>query len=610
MKSILIGLDAFDPQVFEELREKQELPHLAAFADQGSYRHLTISNPAQSEVSWTSLATGLNPGEHGLFDFVHRNPSNYQMLVSLLPTSKSIVGTQFVPPHQAKTFFDQAVEDGYPATSLWWPATFPAKQASPVASIPGLGTPDILGQLGVGSFLSESTDYEQAKYKSRLGTLKREGKQRLTGQLQGPGKMKGGQVEHVMTDFALDLSDAQEPILEIGKDRIVLKPGEWSPIFEVPFKLGRLSSMSGITRAIMPKADSSEIYFLPLQIHPLRSPWPYATPTSMIKQAWQETGPFLTLGWPQDTTSLDEGIIDDAQFLTLCEQIVASRERVFLQQLDQFEEGVLAIVFDTLDRVQHMFYGRDKSILAAWYKQIDALFGRLLKAIQERGHADARILVMSDHGFAPFDYKVHLNRWLVENQWMSTQSPDQQKNLNPVSWMDSKAYALGLNSLYLNLVGREGQGTIAQTDYEKFRAELKDNLLEWQGPDGRNILEQVWFREEVFEGAHSADAPDLVMGYATGYRASAETGVGGFGSRTIESNTDKWHADHCINPASVPGVLLTNFDLGDLAHPSYRDIPEMVLGRSFSGKGSQPREGLSDEDQKLIEERMKGLGYL
>ena len=611
MKTVLVGFDAFDPRVFEDLLADNQLPNLKQFADAGSYRRLAIANPAQSEVSWTSIATGLNPAGHGLFDFVHRNPENYALEVSLLPTASGVLGTNFTQPHQARTFFDQAVEQGYPATSLWWPATFPARLASPVQSIPGLGTPDILGQLGVGAFFTAQSGLQQADYKSRLRPLKPEGGKSFSGLLPGPGRKKGSAVETAELPFEFQVSADHSVSLKIGKETVIFNVSAWSPIFEVNFKLGMLSSLTGITRAIVSLEPEPQIYFLPLQIHPLHSPWAYASPPGLVKQAWEQHGPFLTLGWPQDTTALDEGIITDEQFLSLCDDVISSREKVFMQQLAAFDEGVLAIVFDTLDRVQHMFFSRDKEILAAWYLKLDALFGRILGALKSRGHDDARVLVMSDHGFAPYEHKANLNRWLIENEWLSVKSPEPQKNLSQVDWSASRAYALGLNSLYINLKGREGQGQVPMEKVEETRRELKDSLLKWKGPDGKQVFDEVWLREEVFSGPHLQHAPDLVTGYAPGYRASAETGLGGYGAKPIETNTDHWSADHCINPAAVPGVLLTSFDLADLQHPSYEHIPELVLGQSFETGSSEPAERVvSQEEQDIIEERMKGLGYL
>ena len=150
MKTILVGFDAFDPVFFERLHNQGKTPNLSAFLEKSGYSPFQVSNPPQSEVSWTSIATGLNPGGHGIFDFVHRNPESYGLFVSLLPTKGSLLGTTFTPPHNAGTIFDTAVKAGYPASSLWWPATFPSRLGSPVHTIPGLGTPDIFCQLGVG----------------------------------------------------------------------------------------------------------------------------------------------------------------------------------------------------------------------------------------------------------------------------------------------------------------------------------------------------------------------------------------------------------------------------------------------------------------------------
>ena len=158
MRVVIIGLDAFEPRRFERLYEEGRVPNLARYVDVNAYARFAVSNPPQSEVSWTSIATGLNPGGHGMFDFVHRNPANYALNVSLLPTKSGFGGTQFAEPFSAKTIFDQAVSQGYPATALWWPALFPARVKSPVRSLPGLGTPDLLGRLGVGTLFTTNKD--------------------------------------------------------------------------------------------------------------------------------------------------------------------------------------------------------------------------------------------------------------------------------------------------------------------------------------------------------------------------------------------------------------------------------------------------------------------
>src|SRR3990172_11205646 len=145
MRTVIVGFDSFDPINFERLSEAGKTPNLGKFSTKGGYSRLEVCSPPQTEVSWTSIATGVDPGSHGIFDFVHRDPATYLPYISLLPTRKTALGEQFVPPYTTKTLFQEAAELGYPATALWWPALFTARPNIPVATIPGLGTPDIRG---------------------------------------------------------------------------------------------------------------------------------------------------------------------------------------------------------------------------------------------------------------------------------------------------------------------------------------------------------------------------------------------------------------------------------------------------------------------------------
>lgn len=611
MKTLLIGFDAFDPKVFERLHGQGKLPHLGKLASFGGYQRFNVSNPAQSEVSWTSIATGLNPGGHGLFDFVHRNPKNYSLHVSLLPTTRGVLGTQFTQPHQSQTIFDHAVEHGYPASALWWPAMFPARQTSPVQTIPGLGTPDILGRLGTNYYFTTAPDnFNNDELKTQIEPLSKNARGDYAGVLQGPLVKKDGGLAPSEIEFQLQMLDENTAQYYIQKQALDLQIDQWSPIFEIAFKLGMMVSVKAVTRVVLKKMDGElGLYMLPLQIHPMRSPWPYASPSNFIKKTWKANGPFLTLGWPQDTTGLEEGFISDKQFLELCDSIVVSREQVFMQQLADFEEGVLGIVFDTLDRVQHMFWRDRQDVIDEWYLKLDALFGRIVDEAVPLGD-DTRILMVSDHGFARFDHKVNLNRILQEQGVLNTQEGQTSGGLEDVDWSRTQAYALGLNSIYLNLEGREGQGVVAVDQIGGTVDKLKGSLKNIKGPDGKTVFENVYAGSEVFEGKLVAEAPDVLLGYAPGYRASAETGLGKWAAEAITPNKDHWGADHCIDPAMVQGVLFSNHGLQDLPNPSYKDIPQLVVGTELEDKQTGQRPALSDEDQAEVEERLKGLGYL
>lgn len=606
MKTIIIGFDAFDPNTVERLSDKGRLPNLQRLMNSGGYSRLQIANPAQSEVSWTSIATGLGPAGHGLYDFVHRNPATYGIHISMLPTKKDLFGTRFVNAHNSKTLFDQAAAEGYPATSLWWPVTFPARQGSSVHTIPGLGTPDIHGRLGVGTFYGIEAAEGTDDYKSNIVSLKPSDKGIFRSTIRGPAQ-RGDRVPRI--EFELEVHDDRRSTLKIAGSQYELTSSTWSEVITLVFRMKLGFKAHAITRAIM--ADGFEypgLYFLPLQIHPHHSNWPYAHPPNFVKRLWKSHGPFLTLGWPQDTTALDEGLLSDEQFILLCESVFQSRRSVFLSEVEQFGEGVLACVFDSLDRLQHMFLRDRPELIDEWYRKHDLLLGEILDILESKKQRDIRLLVLSDHGFTRFDYKVHLNTWLIEQDLLKPKDKEGISGMANIDWSKSQAYAIGLSSLYLNLEGREREGAVKPQERDKLIRQIQARLLDWIGPTGDHVVSNAWPAEKLQDWQASKYAPDLILGYSRGYRGSAATGLGQWKSSTTEANADHWGADHCVDPSFVPGVIFSNHKL-EIESPSYEHIPSMALGSPFERSGTAETI-MPDEDQEALEKRLRDLGYL
>ena len=621
MRALLLGFDSFDPIIFEKLSNQGALPALQRLAEKNGYSRFQVSSPPQTEVSWTSIATGADPGEHGIFDFVHRNPATYTPFISILPTQSNILGTQFIPPYKAHTLFEEAIDQGYPATALWWPAMFPARPESPVHMLPGLGTPDIRGQLGVGMLYSNDTELSHASRRAGIIPSEKGGKTQVLpltgkgpgyrGNIQGPQNNKKGE-KVIETEFELDLIDEQCAVFRLKKQSVEIRLGQWSPIIDIIFKAGIFVEIHAITRVILTSINPVKLYFIPLQIHPLHSLWRYGAPASFVKETWKSASPFLTLGWPQDTTGLEDGCITDNQFLALCDDIFSAREKILRYHMRNFREGVLASIFDDLDRIQHMFRRGHPEFVETWYKKLDAFVGRVRDEVDTWDGEKTHLMVLSDHGFADFKYKVHVNQKLQKLGYLHkvTNADQDVRNLSAINWAQSKAYAVGLNSLYVNLAGREGQGSVSVTEIEQTTRTIQADLQAWIGPDGKPVFNRVYLRHEVFNGQLRSYGPDLVLGYSTGYRASSETGLGGWEKEEIEENHDHWEADHCIDAKLVPGVLFSNKGLDDFPNPSFRDIPAMVVGKYLDHTKSASPVVSGDEDQQTLEERLKGLGYL
>jgi predicted AlkP superfamily phosphohydrolase/phosphomutase len=607
MKTILLGFDSFDPVIFEEMVSQNKLSHLQKFLEMGGYARLEVCSPPQTEVSWTSIATGADPGGHGVFDFVHRDPASYMPYVSILPMRKSALGEQFIPPYTAKTFFEEATELGYPATALWWPAMFPARPELPVMTLPGLGTPDIRGQLGVGTLFS--TEVEK-KEKTKVVRLETAGKGHFRALLPGPQVQSRSGPAETTLPVSIDVLDEDTARITIGDQQLQLRKGEWSEIIELRFKAGMLFNAHAITRVILTHLnDVVRFYTLPLQIHPLHSIWHYSSSRSFAKNLWDKVGPYLTLGWPQDTTGLEEGCITDNQFLDLCQMIFERRKQIFFYLMKDFHEGVLAGVFDCLDRVQHMFF-RDRSDVAKeWYQRLDDFVGEVQREMSS-WDGKHRFLVLSDHGFSPFMQKIHLNRWLLDHGYLALKDGIADGDLSNVEWSKTKAYAVGLNSIYLNILGREGQGTVSADTVESLLTNIKEQLSVWKDADGNPIIHKIRMKHEIYSGPYTRFGPDLMVGYASGYRASPETGLGKIPEKVIEPNHDHWGADHCMDAEVVPGVIFANRDLRDFAGISFHDIPFLAIGKHLDQSQLKPPSQMDRQGQKDVEERLKGLGYL
>ena len=129
-KVIVIGLDGLEPKIVEPLLAEGELPNLAKLRSQGGYGRLQTTFPAQTPVAWSTFTTGTNPGGHGIFDFLSRDPKTYLPLLAL---SKYEQKNAFTPPkvvnlRRGTPFWKLLSEAGIASTIIRCPCTYPPDQ--------------------------------------------------------------------------------------------------------------------------------------------------------------------------------------------------------------------------------------------------------------------------------------------------------------------------------------------------------------------------------------------------------------------------------------------------------------------------------------------------
>jgi predicted AlkP superfamily phosphohydrolase/phosphomutase len=205
-------------------------------------------------------------------------------------------------------------------------------------------------------------------------------------------------------------------------------------------------------------------------------------------------------------------------------------------------------------------------------------------------------LVVSDHGFGSFRRQAHLNRWLVDNGFMRLKGSQDEEGrglFQDVDWHHTRAYAVGFAGIYLNRAGREGGGIVKQDErLPELLDEIGSRLQTLVDPDnGNHPIHKVYQGRCLYAGSPLIDdAPDLVVGFEPGYRASWQTALGGAPRKLVEDNKSRWSGDHIFDPDLMPGILLSNVKLNgqrfrgiDIA-PTILDGFGLVRPRCMTGR--------------------------
>jgi predicted AlkP superfamily phosphohydrolase/phosphomutase len=575
----VIGLDGMEPTLVEPLLAGGALPNLAALRDRGTYARVATTAPAQTPVAWSTFATGVNPGGHGIFDFLRRDPATYLPDLAL---SRYEQKNAFTPPRavnlrRGTPVWERLSAAGIPATVLRCPCTFPPDPLKG-RMLSGMGVPDLRGGLGTATLYTtaEGVTPGEAEQVVRVepgpdGTI--------TTHLIGPKHSRDRSDARVEITIRPNPKDGSIVVHCPGAtpETLRVSPGRWSDWLRVRFKLGLLQGVRGMVRfRLLRMGPDLALYASPVNFDPEAPAFPISTPADFAAELAGAIDPYYTTGMVEDHAGLSNGRLDEAAFLDQCAEVWDEREAMMVRELERLDEGLFFCLFDTTDRIQHMFWrhrepghpaNRDRGadpafagVIEEHYRRADAAVGAALAFADE----STLVIALSDHGFGPFRRCVDLNAWLHAQGLLALApgvrpGPEAGDLFRHVDWDRTKAYALGLGGIYLNLRGREGQGIVAPDEAESVKAAIARGLRGLIDPaDGAHAIRRVQPREEVYRGPYVHEAPDLLVHCASGYRVAWGTAMGGVGAEVIADNTHAWGGDHIIDPALVPGVLFAS----------------------------------------------------
>jgi predicted AlkP superfamily phosphohydrolase/phosphomutase len=635
-KVLVLGIDGMDYTITSRLLDEGKLPTFKRLAEEGGMSPLLSSIPPQSPVAWSNFITGADPGGHGIFDFLHRKPGNYFPYLSTSqvvapPDRARFLGipvrnrfavpfTDYVLPlaggatlnlRRGVAFWQVLEAAGVPCVIFKMPSNFPPVKSERglVKSISGMGTPDILGTYGTFAFYTTDpwpgSENISGGYVYPVEVVDNVVRARIYGppndfkDYERIAERTGEQVPYQAKKVSVDFEVYVDPVNDvakvvIGDQEAVISKGEFSDWLEVEFTMvPAMVTVSGIARFYLKSAHPEfELYVTPIQINPANQILPITDPPEFGNELVDAVGYFYTQNMPEDTKALDHGVFSNEDFVKQSTIVYDERLRCYEYELSQFKEGLLYFYFGSLDQCQHaMWRCMDPShpaynaeqdaafadFLERLYMKFDRVLAETMGAIDE----NTTLIVLSDHGFAPYYREFHLNRWLYDEGYLVLKDgvrPDGVEWLMGVDWSKTRAYGIGINGLYVNMAGREGQGIVRSgREASDLVDEIAAKLEEVRDPkNGQRVVVKAYKAREVYHGPYTDTAPDIIMGYGWGYRGSDRTATGSIPEHLLDDNTGKWSGDHCADYHHVPGVL---FASKPIAHPtpSLYDMAPTIL---------------------------------
>jgi predicted AlkP superfamily phosphohydrolase/phosphomutase len=510
---------------------------------------------------------------------------------------------------QGTPFWEAAASAGKKAIVVQVPVTFPANDFHEGHMLSGLGVPDISGRVGKPFYFTSELDVQRSggnEFSIEVVQLE-DNRGVIETKIQGPPNKLFGQPPHITIPMTVTVANDRNSVqIEVSGQKFSLQPGQWSGWTEFVFPFNPIIKLRGISRFhLISSQPEVKLYLSPINFDPRHLPpgFRISTPTNWAPELARDLGLYKTIGWQIDTWAISEGFANEQIFWDDMTWTVAQGRKMFNSFLESDHELIVQC-FEFPDRVGHVFWrivdpkhpAYDPAVAAKWgdallksYQLMDEIVGDAMRAAERR---NAALLILSDHGFASFRKSVNYNTWLVMNGYMTLKTGVEVKDRNVemlfdqgqfwenVDWSKTRAYAMGLGELYVNLKGREAQGIVNPgAEYDALKTELKERLVALTDVEtGEKPVRRVLAREEVYRRFDPNLIPDLFITNNDGYRVSWQTSLGGIPRSLLDPNKQVWSGDHCsVDPEIVKGIFFYSRKIATAREPYIADVYPTVL---------------------------------
>ena len=424
---------------------------------------------------------------------------------------------------------------------------------------------------------------------------------------------------HLPLTLTVSDSDLQ---WDVSGQQGTLKPGDWSDWVTLDFPINwlvdRAQPLRGMARFKLIQLEPEvQLYMSPVNFHPSSHPVPYTWPPDLADRLSEELGIFKTIGWATDTWSYPTNRLGGIDlFLEDMNYTIDGYNKILEHMLEREDLDMYVQIFYFTDRAGHMlFYNLDdqhplfdpqeapkfEKAMRDTYTRMDQIVGETMAKLDE----DTLFIVLSDHGFTSFRRQINYNTWLYEQGLLSLKGKQNQtldqvvgsterKNVaelfeqdvtgvdvfSGIDWKNTKAWSMGLGAIYVNVVGRDPEGTVLPgSEYNQVVDQIKTGLEALTDTKfGVNPIFKVYTRDEMYGQDYDPDRmPDLRAANILTYRVSWQDSLGGLSTQIFEDNPRTWSGDHCsLEPTELRGVLFINRKL-TVEQPEVIDMAPSIL---------------------------------
>ncbi len=214
------------------------------------------------------------------------------------------------------------------------------------------------------------------------------------------------------------------------------------------------------------------------------------------------------------------------EFMKRLHQAMEKRFEIAFELMEKEKWDFFQLHIMETDRLFHFFWndvqnkGEYSEEIEIFFEKLDSFIGNL----EEKLSSNARLLILSDHGFCGIKKEVQLNTWLEQEGLLKFESGREKEISNYDK--DSICYSLIPGRIFINLDGREEKGSVKENEYEKIRQDVKEKLLNFKNPENNEkIIERVFFREEIYDGEYLKNAADIIAHPVRGYDLKGRVGI-------------------------------------------------------------------------------------